>query len=61
MKNIDNLNDFGRAPIKMEGGIANPDEFTFECNCQDCKDRYKEWKEQYIAQQEELRNRFKEN
>ena len=23
------ISDFGRAPIKMEGGIANPDEFSF--------------------------------
>ena len=39
------MTDFGRAPIRMEGGIADPDEFTWECNCEDCKVKHQKWKE----------------
>ena len=46
---------FGRAPIKMEGGIADPDEFTFECGCEKCKERYRKWKEKFDAEQKTLR------
>jgi len=49
------LGDFGRAPIKMEGGIVNPDEFSFACECEKCQKKYREWKAAYEAQQKELR------
>jgi hypothetical protein len=49
------MSAFGRAPIKMEGGIANPDEFSFACECEKCQKKYREWKAAYEAQQKELR------
>lgn len=48
-------NDFGRAPIKSEGGLADPDEFTWECFCDDCLRKYAAWKEAYDIQQKQLR------
>ena len=54
--------DFGPAPIKMEGGIANPDEFTWECDlskCEQCKAKYLNWKQKYIEEQDALRSRSK--
>ena len=47
--------DYGRAPIKMEGGIADPDEFSFVCECEKCQKNYRKWKKAYEAQQKELR------
>lgn len=47
--------DFGRAPIKMEGGVADPDEFTWDCDCDDCKAKYKHWKSAFDIQQKQLR------
>ena len=47
--------DYSRAPIKMEGGIADPDEFRWGCNCEACKEKYINWKAEYEAQQKELR------
>lgn len=46
---------FGDAPIKMEGGIADPDEFVWECNCKDCQVRYQEWKKEFDQQQQQLK------
>ena len=46
---------YGRAPIKMEGGIADPDEFSFACVCEKCQQKYRDWKAAYEAQQKELR------
>ena len=54
---------FGLAPIKMEGGIANPDEFTWECDlnkCEQCRAKYLNWKQKYMEEQDALRNRSKE-
>ena len=48
---------FGEAPIKMEGGIADPDEFVWECNCEACQVRYTEWKAAFDIEQKELRER----
>jgi hypothetical protein len=48
--------DYGKAPIKMEGGIANPDDFTWQCNCEECKAQHQKWKEEFDKQQEQLRN-----
>ena len=45
------IRDFGRAPIKMEGGIADPDEFNWECDCDKCKKKYRKWKAAYEAHQ----------
>jgi len=49
------MNEFGRAPIRMEGGVANPDEFAWECACEDCQANYAKWKEAFDAQQKQLR------
>lgn len=49
------MTDWGKAPIRMEGGFADPDEFTWECNCEDCKIKYQMWKEAYDNQQKQLR------
>jgi len=46
---------FGKAPIKMEGGIANPDEFSFACVCEKCQEKYRQWKKLYEEQQKQLR------
>jgi hypothetical protein len=46
---------FGLAPIKREGGIANPDEFTWECDlskCDKCREKYLNWKKAYLEEQE---------
>lgn len=45
---------FGMVPIVMEGGIADPDKFTWECNCNECQIRYQKWKEAFDAQQKQL-------
>lgn len=45
---------FGLAPIKNEGGIADPDSFEWECDCEKCQERYKRWKELFDAEQKEL-------
>ena len=42
---------FGDAPIKKEGGIADPDEFTWECNCKKCQVKYQKWKLAFSAEQ----------
>ena len=49
------ISAYGRAPIKMEGGISDPDEFTFACECEECQKKYRKWKKAYEAQQKELR------
>jgi anti-sigma factor RsiW len=58
---MDKLNGgFGAAPIKGDGMIANPDEFTFECDlrtCAKCAKKYAEWKELYDQQQAKLRSK----
>jgi hypothetical protein len=51
----EHMNGFGDAPIKMEGGIADPDEFTWECNCKACKVKYQKWKAAFDAQQKQLK------
>jgi anti-sigma factor RsiW len=56
---MDKLNGgFGDAPIKREGMVSNPDEFTFECDlrtCAKCAKKYAEWKELYDKEQAEYR------
>ena len=47
---------FGLAPIKGEGMIADPDEFTFACECEKCKAKYAEWKRAFNAQQAAMRS-----
>jgi hypothetical protein len=49
------MTDWGKAPIKMEGGIADPDDFVWECTCKDCQVKYQKWKEAYDIQQKQLR------
>ena len=49
------IQGFGLAPIKMEGGIADPDEFTWECDCDACKAKYASWKAAFDIQQKQLR------
>ena len=46
--------DFGLPDMKREGGIANPDEFTWECDlnkCEACRTKYLNWKRQYLEEQ----------
>jgi hypothetical protein len=49
------MSAFGSAPIKIEGGISNPDEFSFACVCEKCQEKYHKWKAEYEAQQKQLR------
>lgn len=42
---------FGPVPIKFEGGIRNPDELTWECDCEQCQERYKNWKAAFEEEQ----------
>lgn len=51
------MNGFRKAPIKMEGGIADPDEFTWECSCDDCQAKYAKWKAEFEAQQKQLKEK----
>ena len=51
------MSDFGDAPIKMEGGIADPDEFTWICECDACKARYQTWKKLFDVQQQQLKEK----
>ena len=48
------MTGFGLAPIKMEGGIADPDGFVWECNCEDCQVRYQERKKAFDIEQRQL-------
>jgi hypothetical protein len=46
---------FGLAPIKREGGVADPDDFTWECDldkCEKCRAKYNNWKQKYREDQE---------
>jgi hypothetical protein len=43
---------FGLAPIKKEGSISDPDEFTWECACEACALKYQKWKELFDIQQQ---------
>lgn len=46
---------FGRVSLKNEGDIINPDEFSWECNldeCEKCRDTYFHWKQKYMEQEE---------
>jgi hypothetical protein len=58
---MDKLNGgFGDAPIKREGMVSNPDEFTFECDlrtCAKCAKKYVEWKELYDKEQARFKER----
>ena len=58
---MDELNgEFGDAPIKGEGMVANPDDMTWECDlrtCAKCAKKYAEWKELYDKEQAELKER----
>ncbi|CAB5224435.1 hypothetical protein UFOVP393_78 [uncultured Caudovirales phage] len=51
------MSDFGEAPIKMEGGIADPDAFTWSCECDECSEHYQRWKEAFDAQQKQLKEK----
>lgn len=42
---------FGLVPIKFEGGIANPDEYKWDCWCETCQKKYKEWKAAFDEEQ----------
>tara|TARA_R110000868_G_scaffold317195_1_gene578013 strand:+ start:69 stop:239 length:171 start_codon:yes stop_codon:yes gene_type:complete len=46
---------FGLAPIKREGSVADPDEFTWECACEACALKYQKWKELFDIQQKKMR------
>lgn len=49
------INPFGLAPLKREGGVADPDEYTWECDlakCEKCRAKYNNWKQKYLEDQE---------
>lgn len=48
---------FGFAPIIKEGGIADHDAFTWECQCEVCKSKYQKWKKEFDKEQKELRGK----
>ena len=48
------LPGFGRAPIKMEGGVADPDECEWDFSDPKELALYKDWKAQFDAEQDRL-------
>jgi predicted lipoprotein len=42
----------GDAPIVRESGIADPDEFTWGCDCKKCQVKYQQWKVAFNAEQQ---------
>jgi hypothetical protein len=51
MMSDNNFGGFGPVPIKFEGGIRNPDELTWECDCEKCQEIYKNWKAAFDEEQ----------
>jgi hypothetical protein len=49
------MSDFGRAPIKGEGMISDPDEFEWKCDCPKCEKKYWDWKRDFDTQQKAMR------
>jgi hypothetical protein len=52
------MTKFGDAPIVREGGIADPDRYTWQCDldkCKKCRDHYADWKAAFDAEQKQLR------
>jgi len=47
------MTKFGDAPIKREGDTVDPDECTWECDCEKCQAKYNQWKEAFDAQQKQ--------
>ena len=50
---------FGPISMKREGDIANPDEFTWECDlneCDKCRAKYNNWKLRYTEQEQKYAN-----
>ena len=47
---------FGEAPIVIEGGIADPDRYTWDCDCEECQAKYENWKKKFDAQQKRFAN-----
>jgi len=46
---------FKAAPIKREGGVMDPDDFTWGCDldkCEKCRAKYDNWKQKYLEDQE---------
>ena len=41
------MTKFGDASIKREGDIVDPDECTWECDCEKCQAKYQKWKAAY--------------
>ena len=52
----DKPNNFGLAPIKGDGLLADPDEFDWKCDCARCEERYRHWKNDFDAEQAALRS-----
>ena len=53
------ISDFGRASVKGEGMISDPDEYDWKCGCAKCEERYKHWKNDFDVQQAALREEEK--
>jgi hypothetical protein len=56
---MNSISDFGRAPIKGEGMISDPDEYEWKCGCAKCEERYRHWKNDFDVQQAALREEGK--
>jgi hypothetical protein len=54
------MTGFGLAPIKREGGIADPDAYTWDCQCQKCTEYRAEWKRLFLQDQELIEQQKKE-
>ena len=54
------MTGFGLAPIKREGGVADPDAYTWDCQCQKCTEYRAEWKRRFLLDQELLKKQKKE-
>lgn len=59
-KDADFTLNFGLAPIVREGGIADPDRYTWQCNlakCKKCRAKYNNWKTLFDEEQEKFRGK----
>ena len=54
------MTKFGDAPIVREGGIPDPDLYTWQCDldkCEECRELRANWKAEFDAEQKQLRGK----
>ena len=54
------MTGFGIAPIVREGGIADPDLYTWQCDldkCEECRELRAMWKADFDAEQKQLKEK----